>query len=136
MSDRLANLSGSSITSPRTRLYNCIAFAAGETHRWWWPVAAYWPAGIPNEETIDAFVAAFGTLGYSTCEDGNLETGFVKVAIYVDQSGTPTHMARQLISGKWTSKCGSLEDIEHDTLEILGDLYGVVTQFLRRPLSE
>ncbi|HEY7428267.1 MAG TPA: hypothetical protein VH682_28795 [Gemmataceae bacterium] len=27
------------ITSPASDVYNCIAWAAGETNRWWWPVA-------------------------------------------------------------------------------------------------
>ena len=25
------------VTSPATPEYNCIAWAAGETDRWWWP---------------------------------------------------------------------------------------------------
>ena len=38
------------ITSPRTVAYNCIAWAAGETQRKWWPDkmgVAYWPRGVP-----------------------------------------------------------------------------------------
>jgi hypothetical protein len=123
MSDRITNLSGSKITSPKTPLYNCIAFAAGETHGWWWPLMAYWPESVPREETLDAFIAAFVTIGYSPCADSMIESGFEKVAIYVDETGTPTHMARQLSSGAWTSKCGRLEDIEHDKLEVVAELY-------------
>jgi len=37
-------------------LYNCIAFAAGETHRWWWPMGAYWPEPAPRDETVDSFI--------------------------------------------------------------------------------
>jgi hypothetical protein len=56
--------------------------------------------------------------------------------IYVDSSGTPTHMARQLSNGNWTSKLGDAEDIEHAQLEQLeGDIYGVAYQFLRRKIS-
>ncbi|HLY25173.1 MAG TPA: hypothetical protein VKQ72_02465 [Aggregatilineales bacterium] len=119
------------LTSPRTPEYNCIAFAAGETHRWWWPIGAYWPDNLPRLESVDGFVLAFETLGYVVCESGNLESGFEKIAIY-EKSGKPTHMARQLSSGKWVSKCGNLEDIEHETLELL-DEYGSVVRFLRRP---
>jgi hypothetical protein len=61
-----------------------------------------------NDETVDSFILAFGILGYSPCDDGTLEEGFEKVAIYVDESETPTHMAKQLPSGMWTSKCGQL----------------------------
>ena len=53
--------------SRKTLRYNCIAFAAGDTLRRWWPNAdgAYWPSleeGVPQEETLQAFVAAYGTL--------------------------------------------------------------------------
>jgi hypothetical protein len=72
------------------------------------------------------------------CNDGLFEIGFEKVAIYVDAGGTPTHMARQLESGAWTSKCGSLEDIEHYALEAVGGFgareYGRVAAFLRRAI--
>jgi hypothetical protein len=45
-------------------------------------------------------------------------------------------MARQLVSGAWTSKLGRLEDIEHEALEAINcDDYGEPVQFLRRPLS-
>jgi hypothetical protein len=95
----------------------------------------YWPENVPRDESVRAFIAAFGTLGYVSCEDDTLENGFEKVAIYVDEDGIPTHMARQLQSGQWTSKCGELEDIEHETLESLGGIngYGSVAQFLKRP---
>lgn len=122
-------------TSPTTPFYNCIGFAAGETDRWWWPVGScYWPSDAPRVETIEAFVAAFQTLGYELCDNGELEPDFEKVAIYVNSSDRPTHMARQLASGKWTSKLGSDIDIEHDELSGLeGSEYGIAQHFLRRP---
>ena len=49
----------------------------------------------------------------------DLEDGYEKVVFYSDENGTPTHFARQLTSGKWTSKLGNLNDIEHDTLDSL-----------------
>src|SRR5258708_3906964 len=144
MSDKLElyfpNLKNSkyTITSSTTRDYNCIAFAAGEIHRWWWPIGlAYWPENAPRSETVPSFVFAFGTFGYSACEDGTPESGFEKLAIYAHDDGIPTHMARQLPSGIWVSKCGGLEDIEHETLEALvgpPKAYGSVVQFLKRTL--
>lgn len=121
--------------------YNCIAWAAGDTEVRWWPVdrpttGVYWPLNQP-EDTVDGFVAAFGTLGYERCDDGLLELGFEKVALYVDAKGEPTHMARQLSSGHWTSKLGFLEDIRHPTLdELCGDCYGTVECFLKRPIAK
>ena len=70
--------------------------------------------------------------GYEECEDGMLEEGYKKVAIYVNSDG-PQHAALQMESGRWTSKLGSLEDIEHETPEVLnGDFYGNASVFLKK----
>ncbi len=126
------------VTSPATTDYNCIAWAADDDTAWWWPDAydiGYWPREAPRAETIEAFVAAFGLLGYKPCHDHSPEPGFEDVAIYVDAAGIPTHAARLLKSGRWTSKLGEWEDIEHNTFESLdGDLYGHVGQLLRRKI--
>jgi hypothetical protein len=127
-------------TSPAVRRYNCIAWAAGNDSRWWWPDAnniGYWPPTIPREETVAAFVSAYALQGYTQCIDGALEPGFEKIAIYgltVGSDLVPTHAARQLADGRWTSKLGNCEDIEHDTLEGLnGPRYGAPVCYLRRP---
>jgi len=60
-------------------------------------------------------------LGYVPCADGSLETNFEKVAIYVNSDGEPTHAARQLRNGKWTSKLGNFEDITHNALLDVAD---------------
>jgi hypothetical protein len=99
----LSDLNGT-ITSPPSNQYNCLAWAAGVNHQWWWPdraaVArrlAYWPPNIPIELTFDAFFRAYGTLGYQQCFDGAAEAGYEKIAIYgrPDFVGTmrPTHAA-------------------------------------------
>lgn len=88
-------------------------------------------------ETIEAFIAAYSLFGYTPCETADWEPEYEKLALYVDLQGTPTHAARQLPSGKWTSKLGQLEDIEHGTLEgLTGGLYGEVGQILKRPIRE
>jgi len=128
--------SGYSVTSPAAVEYNCVAWAAGDIQAWWWPdpfEQYYWPSGIPREETIDAFVKAFGSLGYTICSDANPEPGYEKVAIYAKQYGNPTHVARQIDLGKWTSKIGSLEDIEHDINSLSGPIYGNPRVYMRRP---
>lgn len=124
--------------SPIDQDYNCIAFAAGDNARWWWPKqtfpgGAYWPPGVPRLETLDAFVAAFATLGYAVCSGHELEVGLEKVAIY-QLNGTPTHAARQLPSGEWVSKLGQGFDIVHDDVEGVGGvLYGEPAVYLSRP---
>lgn len=95
------------VTSQADAAYNCIAWAAGEDDRWWWPSEfAYWPPGVPQVETLPAFIAAYGTLGYEISASGDLEPGYVKIGLYIDAGGTPTHAARQLPNGAWTSKHG------------------------------
>jgi hypothetical protein len=108
------------VTSPSSRRYNCIAWAAVDERRWWWPdpdVVAYWPTLAPSEVTIAAFVEAYSTLIYGACEDGEHEDRYEKVALYALE-GTPTHAARQLIDGRWSSKLGRSVDIAH-TLDAL-----------------
>lgn len=130
--------------SPIDHDYNCIAFAAGDTARFWWPPppaplkgGSYWPPGAPADETIDAFVEAFRTVGYEVCGDGTFEPGFEKVAIYA-RSGVPTHAARQVVAeGKWMSKLGRGYDIAHDDVDGVGGHpgYGDVVAFMRRGIG-
>ncbi|MCH8045128.1 MAG: hypothetical protein IID44_15565 [Planctomycetes bacterium] len=123
--------------SDETKSYNCIAWAAGDTANWWWPIVGrYWPPGVPREVTLDAFIQAFATVGYSPCADGAFIDGTEKIAIYADL-GEPTHAARQREYEKWTSKIGKLEDIDHDTLQdVGGPLYGEAVVFMERPRAD
>ncbi len=128
---------GYSITSPDVETYNCIAWALGDASRHWWPFPGgryYWPEGLRDDETLDAFVALFASHRFEICEDGRRVSGVEKVALYIDANGAPTHAARQVPSGRWSSKIGvDLEDIEHATPEALeGELYGRVAVFLMR----
>jgi hypothetical protein len=127
---------GFAVVGPTTPGYNCIAWAAGDTQRWWWPDDQgmyYWPKGVPRAETVESFIQAFQLLGYEPCDNSEYEPGFEKVAIYTDASGAPTHMARQLDSGAWTSKLGSEHDIDHPTLHGLeGTYYGSVALMMKR----
>ena len=136
--DEFPNLRASSykIKSPESRDYNCIAWAAGDVTAWWWPdflETVYWPPGVPREETLEAFIQAYRTLGYEPCQDTSFEQGFEKVALYSLTDGEMTHAARQLDNGRWTSKLGPLEDIEHENPEdVNGPVYGSVICVLRR----
>ncbi len=121
------------ITSPKDSVYNCIAWAVGDTTQWWWPDPPgqeYWPAGVPREETVPAFLAAFATLGFEPGASEELEAGVEKIALFVNATGMPTHAARQLLSGRWTSKLGRGEDIEHDLQDLTGTMYGRVAHVL------
>jgi hypothetical protein len=132
------------IKSPWNNAYQCIAWAACDTTKKWWPVRhplAYWPLPIPPDETVDRFVEAFATLGYRICDKSGFEFGYQKVAVYADDDLTATHMARQHFFGRgWLSKIGDFEDIQHPGLkDIEGDpsptalnSYGTVRLILRR----
>ena len=127
------------VTSPRDRQYNCIAWAAGDVANWWWPTTGpadaprFGPHGVPREETLTAFVLAFATLDFAPADNETLESGIEKVALFIDANGVPTRAARQLPTGRWTSKLGFSEDSEHDLRALEGDLYGTVALVLRRP---
>jgi hypothetical protein len=122
-------------TSPPNGDYNCIAWAAEDTQRWWWPSEnedmEYWPPGVVREQTQSAFIAAFATLGYVVCDSEDLEVGFEKIALFANTEG-PTHAARQLSTGRWSSKLGTMVDIEHALHDLEGMLYGAVVLVMRR----
>lgn len=67
------------------------------------------------------------------CAGEELETGFEKVALFADADGFATHAARQLNNGRWTSKLGELEDIEHALRDLEGVEYGTVVLVMKRP---
>jgi hypothetical protein len=127
------------VKSRRTARFNCIAWAADDSSRYWWPDPQYqvfWPSSAPHEETLIAFQMAYASIGYVPCDDGTLEDGFEKIAIFMDADG-PTHAAWQKPDGSWSSKMGPLEDIVHQRLDRMagprGRAYGKPETYMRRP---
>ncbi len=144
------------VTDDETDDYNCIAFAAGDKTRWWWPDpdGVYsWPID-KRECTVACFIEAFESLGYRGCVCSFRKRGVEKVALYYDPVGcvgtldhppvapnSPTHAARQFPNGYWRSKLGGGEQIEHKTLSCLNGTdftgerisYGKPVQILKRP---
>lgn len=130
---------GYHVTSPANKGYNCIAYAAGDTEKWWWPLPAdvndaYWPAGIDRAETIPAFRGAFASVGFVECAGDELEPGVEKIALFANDQGVPLHAARQQPTGLWTSKLGELEDIDHALRDLEGEAYGAVVLVMKRPV--
>ena len=145
------NLSNSdwSIKSPQDDRYQCIAWAACKTDKKWWPISPddfpvfppdhFWPPGVPLNDMVDSFIQAFGTLGYYQCDNPSFEFGYQKIAIYIDSTGSVSHMARQSFWGYgWLSKLGPNEDILHPDLSnvsshlYLNYAYGNAQRFLKR----
>ncbi len=128
------------ITSEATPDYNCIAWAAGDDSRWWEPdpfFQYYWPERVERQYTVRAYAEAFLGLGFELCTDGAFEEGKEKVAIFAAPDGLPTHAARQLSDGTWTSKLGKSVDIRHVNLEDVGGrIYGDPVLMLQRPTAE
>ncbi|HZL34052.1 MAG TPA: hypothetical protein VFC78_02005 [Tepidisphaeraceae bacterium] len=125
---------GYRITSSADVSYNCISWAVGETNRRW-DIAPgyYWPIK-PRARAAQSLIFAFESVGFKILREldsdtaSNLaaitpEPGIEKVAIYVIGKNW-THAARTLENGKWTSKLGDYEDIEHETLEGFEMFYG------------
>ena len=124
------------ITSPIDPRYNCIAWAAGDSQRWWEPDPmgiAYWPPSAPREYSIEAYQRAFEAAGYLRCSDHAHESECRKVAIFADGS-EPKHAARELNSSRWTSKLGRNVDISHDLFALAGKAYGAPMCFLKRSI--
>jgi hypothetical protein len=142
LEDDFPNLreSGWAKTSDRDTGYNCIAWGLYDTRQWWELVALpirgyYWPPGVDRDDTTESWIRVFEIHGYRRCQGAEVEEGFEKVAIYAINR-EPTHVARQLVSGQWTSKLGMDEDITHSTLRALeGENYGTVELVLRRKRS-
>ena len=123
-------------TSQSDPTYNCIAFAAN-SRLWWQPKSMiggprFWPPGVPEDETVDAYVKAYEFKGYTVCLDGSFEDGYEKVAIFA-KNGVPKHAAHQLDEFCWESKLGKAEDISHQLHDVAGDQYGDVVCYLKRP---
>jgi hypothetical protein len=139
--------SGYTITSLYDPSYNCFAFAAGDRENWWDPrrigftpsMRGFWYDDVPAEISLAAFVMAYQKHhGFEPCANGELEPGFEKIAIFVDESLLPTHAAKQLPNGKWMSKASVYEDFAHELGALEGRdsaEYGRVAAFLKRKVS-
>lgn len=124
------------VTSPATDSYNCVAWVERDLDRWWEP-GFYWPAPEPTDEAdLDAYVELFSRVGFELCAAPLAEEGFLKIAIYA-ADGAFHHVAKQLPSGRWSSKAGRLHDFRHDRLDavegapLLGQAVAAV--YMRRP---
>ena len=123
-------------TSLPTISYNCVAWAFGDQTKWWEPDPFgmfSWPC--PDRQyTIQSYEALAKSQGYNRCADHNLESGYEKIAIFA-LGQQPTHIARQLDTGKWTSKLGDLDDITHALQGVEGARYGKSVRIMKRPKS-
>jgi len=120
-------------TSEPSFAYNCIAWSVDDDSKWWWPHKdAYWPDDIKKEETIEAFIDLYSSMGYELCDYPDYDDNYVKLVLFADEEGNPTHAARQLSNGKWTSKLGPSEDVEHSLKSVSDGEYGKPVVYFKR----
>jgi len=126
---------GYEIKSEPTEQYNCIAYAAADTSKWWSDIRGrYWPDFATRSESMGSLIEVFAGIGYQRCQDSRLESGYEKVALY-EEDGKWMHAAVQMPSGRWCSKVGAGPLIEHRSPESLsGGEYGEPTVHMRRPV--
>jgi hypothetical protein len=142
-----ANFAADCITSPIDRNYNCVAWAIGDKRKWWEsfgtilpsPFPPYhWPDDLPQDKLPDTYIRFFQRHNFEVAEDSELEPGIEKIALYI-RGDSVQHVARQLPSGRWTSKLGPQEDIEHRLRDIESDgpvSYGRASIFMKRQRRE
>jgi hypothetical protein len=117
------------VLAPATRAYNCIAWTLGLRNRW-----------VNPARSLAGMDSLYAQAGYRRVSGLNftLMAGCEKIVVYAGRTANgdwgPTHGARQLADGSWTSKLGSLPLIRHlhpDDLD--GSSYGVpVAMYVRR----
>ncbi|MCU0346165.1 MAG: hypothetical protein MUC59_04450 [Saprospiraceae bacterium] len=83
---------------------------------------------------MTTFAQFFQRFGYLPCGDGELEPGFQKIALFA-KGKKPSHAARQLPDGAWTSKIGAWVDVRHTLEAMEGGMYGEVVQYFRREIG-
>jgi hypothetical protein len=129
--------------------YNCVAFALGEENS----IADMLvfskridltACGLSNtnlSHTAEAYEALFRYFyQFERCNSTDPEPGYIKIALYEgydeDDELNFLHVAIQLEGGRWKSKMGNYEDIEHETLEVLaGKQYGDPKIIMKRLAS-
>lgn len=119
-------------TSDYNPLYNCVAWAAGDVERTWSDFGrSHWPGKRGNR--IEHLASVFEGLGYQDCGlDESLEDGFEKVALFA-LGDLWQHVCKQCPDGRWSSKLGIQEDVQHDLHDIEDDDYGQVVLIMKRP---
>lgn len=117
------------VTSPEDGDYNCVAWAIGLTDDWTQPGDTDDVAGA-RPYYLDWALEILAAAGLERTAILPAQGEALAVFATDDQF---THVARRLPNGRWTSKLGDWEDIEHADLECLeGGAYGFVVAMMAR----
>lgn len=127
------------ILSPRTPVYNCIAWAMQLNDRWVDPCMIpghWWPDGVVKSPSPDALIQAFEAVGFTITTDCSIEEGFDKVVLYKDQAKERwTHASRLIEESIEHSKFGEEWDGSHSANSISGVTYGAPYCYMKRSKS-
>lgn len=82
---------------------------------------------------MEAFEEWFTSESWEETDNPDFEIGFEKIALYA-KDGEPTHAARLLNNGLWTSKLGASIDISHQLSDLDGPVYGTVIRIYKKPI--
>lgn len=135
-----------SITSLRSDIrqfvtpnYNCCAWALHRKDKWLQHSKGFLEEISLDidkiDDSVNTYIHIYSFYGFEVCANGVLEDNFEKIVLYEKNGQRFSHVARQLKNGKWTSKLGGLEDIEHLTPYTLnGVVYGQPKVFMKRVL--
>jgi hypothetical protein len=109
------------ITSRPNDEYNCVAWVERDFDTWWEP-GFCWPTDLEpdGDDDLAHYIELFQRWGFELCETGDLEDGFLKIAVYAEGCAFH-HVAKQLPSGAWSSKAGALHDFRHEALNALDE---------------
>lgn len=140
------------IKSPITPKYNCVAYSLNREDIWYESIdnddirnglcvllqrSIIWPEALSKGILINNYLELYKLNGFEKVNDLDIsvEVGYVKIAIYGNTEQVFTHVCRQMEDGKWVSKLGSFQDVEHDDLEVLeGSHYGKVMVVMKKKI--
>lgn len=131
------------ILSQATPVYNCIAWAMQLDDRWVDPCdrpGHWWPKNVEKTSSPSALIHAFEAMGFTLCDNHNLEEGFDKVVLYKKEDADQwTHAARIVSEDVEYSKFGEGWDGMHSTNVLCetgkgfaGLSYGIPYAYMKR----
>lgn len=86
-----------------------------------------------DDYKLAIFVEAIKTEGFQTCDDGEWEDGFRKIAIFYDKKDEFTHAVLLVSKGVWKSKWGRESDFVHSLNDVHSHDFGNKCVFMKRP---
>jgi hypothetical protein len=95
-----------------------------------------WPVDLPPDESFANVHTLLSRLGFVDCDDDRAIDPRITivVAIFLDDGSKPAHFAQQQANGKWLSKLGDGNDIEHRTTQsVEGGANGTLAHKMCRP---